>query len=371
MARSILTSKLYFRLIVSLALFLAATASFEGFYSKYHLLETGTVNPDLKQTFEATVDGTAPRPFVYRQLLPMTASWFAGVLTSRFPRETDHWLHHGSDGLPIGARFFNSPIVREPQYWLRYCIVYTMVLAAAWISAVCIYGLSLQAGFSPSASLLAAVTLILLMPWLSTGGGYYYDYPELAFLLLAVWWAASRPWWWLLPLAALATWNKESFLLFVPALYPLLRARTSRGRSFAATVILCVVSGAVWEGLRIRYRHNPGVALEFHLPDQLRMLVHPGIPLLSPEETYGLVVVRGVYLLLLAFIVWTACRVWKRIPAPYRRHAAIAAVINVPLYILFCQPGELRDLSMLYAALALLLAAAWSGWTEAGAGGAV
>jgi hypothetical protein len=368
MARSIFTSKLYFRLIVSLALFLAAAASFQGFYSKYHLLEAGTVNPELKQTFEAEVDGTAPRPFVYRQLLPMTANWFAGVLRSRFPEQTEKWLHHGSDALPIGARFLNSPIVREPQYWLRYCIVYGMVFVAAWMSAICTYGLSLHAGYSPPASLLASVTLILLMPWLFTGGGYYYDYPELAFLLLAVWWAASRPWWWLIPIAILATWNKESFLLFVPTLYPLLRARASRARAILATAVLGLLSAAVWEWLRIRYRYNSGGALEFHLPDHLRLLTHPEILLLSLEETYGVIVLRGVYLILLAFIVWTACRAWKHIPAIFQRHAQVAAVINVPLYILFCQPGELRDLSMLYAALALVLAAAWSGWIEPGAG---
>jgi hypothetical protein len=368
MARPILTSKLYFRLIVSLALFLAAAASFEGFYSKYHLLEAGTVNPELKQTFEAEVDGTAPRPFVYRQLLPMTANWLAGVLSSRFPRQTESWLHHGNDGLPIGARFLNSPVVREPRYWLRYCIVYAMVFLGAWISAICIYGLCLHAGFSPAASLLASVTLILLMPWLFTGGGYYYDYPELAFLLLAAWWAASRPWWWLLPVAALATWNKESFLLFVPALYPLLRARASRARSFAATAVLGVVSAAVWEWLRIRYRYNSGGALEFHLPDHLRLFAHPGILLFSLEETYGVVVLRGVYIILLVLIVWAWCRAWKHLPVIYRRHATIAAAINVPLYILFCEPGELRDLSMLYATLALLLAAAWSGWIESGTG---
>jgi hypothetical protein len=40
-----------------------------------------------------------------------------------------------------------------------------------------------------------------------------------------------------------------------------------------------------------------------------------------------------------------------------KRHAQIAAMINVPLYFLFCLPGELRDLSFLYVALVLLIAA--------------
>ena len=36
-----------------------------------------------------------------------------------------------------------------------------------------------------------------------------------------------------------------------------------------------------------------------------------------------------------------------------RRHARIAAAINIPLYFFFCNAGEIRDLSMLFMTLLL------------------
>jgi hypothetical protein len=37
--------------------------------------------------------------------------------------------------------------------------------------------------------------------------------------------------------------------------------------------------------------------------------------------------------------------------------------LNFPLFLLFCAPGELRDLSMLYVTLLLLVAASLAEWT--------
>src|SRR3954447_2250566 len=55
--------------------FAAAAASFNGFYSKWHLREAGTTQYLPRVSFEAMIDGTADRPFVYRQMLPMVANW--------------------------------------------------------------------------------------------------------------------------------------------------------------------------------------------------------------------------------------------------------------------------------------------------------
>ena len=47
-----------------------------------------------------------------------------------------------------------------------------------------------------------------------------------------------------------------------------------------------------------------------------------------------------------------------------QNHARIAFAINIPLYLLFCDVGELRDLSFLYVTLLLLIAQnlrAWNG----------
>ena len=65
---------------------------------------------------------------------------------------------------------------------------------------------------------------------------------------------------------------------------------------------------------------------------------------------------RAFTLIPLALLVWTVWRGWKLLPKPFQRHGQIAAAINLPLFFLFCQPGEMRDLSMLYIVFLLLLA---------------
>lgn len=59
----------------------------------------------------------------------------------------------------------------------------------------------------------------------------------------------------------------------------------------------------------------------------------------------------------MVLLLWTIWRGWRQLPAAIQRHGQVAAAINIPLYLLFCTPGELRDLSMLYVVLMLVLAA--------------
>ncbi len=364
--RSLGSSRLYYRICGFVLFFVAAAASFSGYYDKYRLLESGTVNPEFKQTFEAMMDGTAPRPFVYRQLLPAIAKTLADAIDKAFPEKIAAWLYHGHNGTPVGERFLESPIFREPQYLLRYCILYAVESLFVWLAVYALYWLGKAAGFSPVSSALGAIGMILIMPLILTGGGYFYDYPELAFMALAALISIRYAWWWLIPLVALATWNKESFLLFLPSLYPLLRQRSSpRASRFGPLLALAVLmstSAAVYAYLRMKFANNPGGTVEVHLQEQIQSILHPIHGMFSIEKTYGILMPRGIYLLAALLVVATAWRGWPRLPQAFRWHAAIAAAINLPLYFVLCAPGELRDLSMLYATLFLLIVASISDW---------
>jgi hypothetical protein len=52
-----------------------------------------------------------------------------------------------------------------------------------------------------------------------------------------------------------------------------------------------------------------------------------------------------------------------------RRHGKFAAAINLPLYFLFGNPGELRALSMLYVTFLLLIAVNFIEWIRRGRSG--
>ncbi len=57
--------------------------------------------------------------------------------------------------------------------------------------------------------------------------------------------------------------------------------------------------------------------------------------------------------------VW---RAWPHLPRAVQRHAQIAAAINIPLYLLACSPGELRDLSSPYTVFPPVVASNLGEW---------
>ena len=352
-------SELYFRACCSLLFFIAAAASFQGFYTKWHFREPGVLygagtSNERRFGLPEILDGTASRPFVYRQLVPSLAN----SLDRLIPREIKtHLYQSASNESRFSDILLASPVARNPAYFFRYSIVYVVTFLFAWLSVFAMYLVCRAVDFPPAVRVFAPVVMILLFPYFMSNGGYFYDYPELAFLALAVWMALKFDWWWMLPLVAIATWNKESFLLVIPTLYPILRKRNSRRSARIGTALLALTSAAVGLALNLHYRHNPGGTVVSKWRAQITFLVHPMQFLFSWERTYGIPVFKTFTLLPVALIVWTVYRGWPRLPVEIRRHARIASVIIFPLFVLFCGPGEIRDLSMLYVVFLLVLAA--------------
>jgi hypothetical protein len=358
--RKAFASKLYYGSGCFVLFFVAAAASFNGYYGKWRLREIGANGPS-DFSFETMMDGTAARPFVYRQLLPMLANW----VDQRVPEQTKNRLFAANSRVGI-APWKPFPLWSNGQsraYFLRYLVVYFAVFLFAWISVYAMFLVCKSVGYAPPTAALSAIVVILLMPYFMTIGGYFYDYPELAFLALAVWMALNFEWWWMIPIVALATCNKESFLLFIPALYPLLRRRRSRIHALVGAGTLGLTCAAVYCVLRLHFQHNPGATVELHFIDQIQSMFHPSM-WFQPEWTYSMELIRSFNPLSIALAVWTLWRGWRTLPKAIQRHAQIAAAINLPLYFLFCVPGELRDLSFLYVTFLLLIAANLTGWSS-------
>jgi len=362
MSQKVFASRLYYGSCCFLLFLIAAAASFNGYYDKWHFREAGFANESSpRASFDAMVGGTADRPFVYRQLLPMMANW----MDQRVPEQTKQRLFvSNSHSLALlRERLSRSSVAQDRVYFLRYWIVYILDFLFAWIAVYAMYLVCKSVGYAPATAALSAIVMILLMPYFLSVGGYLYDYPELAFLALAVWMALNFDWWWMIPVVALATWNKESFLAFIPALYPLLRRQSSRINALAGTAILGAACFAVYFALRSRYRGNPGATVEIHLMDHIRFMLHPA-EFFYTEMTYGIVAFAIFNPVSVTLIAWTVWRGWRSLPRAIQRHAQIAAIINFPLYLLFGWPGEVRALGMLYMPLLLLIAANLSRWPD-------
>ena len=358
---TVATSRWYYRLSCFILFYLAAAASFNGSIDKWHLDDIQFGSTHGTGSLESAIDGTGGRPFVYRQLLPTLAN----QIDRRIPEAAKDRLFNlkRRNGLLFRERFIDSPIAQDRTYFLRYWIVFVAVFLFSWISVYAMYLVGQAMGFLPSAAAIAAIAMILLMPYIQDGAGHYYDYPELAFLMLAIWMAIKFDWWWMIPLVALATYNKESFLLFTPTLYPFLRQRTSRIHALAGIGVLGLTAAAVNFLLHLQFSHNPGASIEFHLMDQIRSLPALYDPrYMNLVKTYDLWMPRTENLLSLTFIAWTVLRIWRLLPKPIQRHMQIAAVISFPLYFMFCIPFEVRDLSFLYGSLLALIAANLTYW---------
>lgn len=347
--------------------FVVAAASFNGYYTKWHFLETRQGYPTSGHaTFEQLVDGTAWRPFIYRQMIPILAN---GIDRHVSDRLEDELLTQSPSYASFRHDALNSPMAENRTYFVRFLVVYFTDFFFAWASLIAMYFLCLALGFSRAGSALASAAFLLLMPFLQTVGGYMYDYPELFFFTLAAWLALRLDWWCLIPIAALATLNKESFLLYIPTLYPLLRLHASRLKATMAIGTLAITSGIVYAFLRIRFRGNPGVTVEWHLIDHLRFLFYPKSLIYPFKTTYGWLLPPTSNPVFWVIVVWAVWRGWRFLPSYMRRFAKIAAAINVPLYLLFCADGELRDLSMLFVPFLALIAVNFEHWVKGGKAG--
>jgi hypothetical protein len=363
--KNLLCSPVYDKVCRFVLFFAVASASFSGFYSQCHFHEPGISGTGDIMSFERMIDGTANRPYIYRQMLPSLANW----LDARTPQSLKDRLYEREGRSPrayVDAIALSST-VQNKVYFFRYCLVYLTSFFFAVVAVYAMYLVCRELEFPETVAVLAPVVVMLLIPYFmmsSRNSGYFYDYPELAFLSLAIWVALRFDWWWLIPVAALGTWNKESFLFVMPALYPFIRRRTSFRGALAAVAVLSAVCLSVYFPERLYFAHNPGGTVEVQWRDQLASFFQIGYFVFASQQTYGIRLIKIYSLLPMLLLVWTIWRAWPALPLMVRRHAQIAAAINIPLYLLFCSPGELRDLSLLYVVLLLVLATNLDTWIE-------
>jgi hypothetical protein len=351
--RSSPASRIFFQICEAILFFVVAAASVNNYLDG--MITGGASGRD---SLIAAINGSADRPFVYRQLIPMAANWF----DSRFPEPVKDRIFNSRNrvGLLLRERVSLAKLAQDRAYFLRYWFFCFAEFVCAWLSIYVSYRLCKQMGFSPPAAVLSTVAFMLLVPVLFS---HYYDFPELLFLLLAAWMAWRMHWLWLLPVSALATWNKESFLLFIPALYPLLRVRADRKTASVATTLIALPSIAVNLALRMKFQNNPGTPMEFHLWGNLRGILNlfTLIPM-AFVRIYGAWTPHPFHLFVILLLIWAVKRSWASLPDCLKFHMRVAALINIPLYLLFGQNGELRGLSFLYVSFLVVVAALCSEW---------
>ncbi|QBQ98325.1 hypothetical protein [Paraburkholderia pallida] len=333
--------------------FLVASASFNGFFLKWHLRD-GMPEASLPKM----LDGTADRPYVYRRLLPSVANGIEHLLPSSVKQRADALLlddrpaHH-----PIARYYAGTPDSRDARYALRYYMVYAMSFGALLAALLVLRGVCLDLRSEPVSATLAPLAFALILPLLMAEGGYYYDMAELLFMALAVRYALRARILALAVLTALAAYNKESFLFFVFTLYPFLRVRLPVRRTLGVQGALLGIAVVVNLVVKAQFAHNAGDVVVQNFGVNLRYLSN-ALNYLQFEYNYGVLTTKGfnvVHLFLMAVLVRLA---WPRLPLRLRQSFLIAAAINVPLFLAFGCFDELRGLSFLYVGFVMILCGA-------------
>lgn len=359
-------SRFYAGFLLFFFFLMVAAAAFNGFYTKWRLNDG---HPSLGLSF--MVEGTAHRPYVYRQFVPTIANGIQALL----PPETvvrvserladPKWVNSRSR---LAMKYPKSEAL-QPDVALRYYIIYYLTFVALVASLYVIHHFCMQLGANKAAAIGSPAIIALLIPFLFTGGGYFYDFTELLFFMSAVALSYGMTSTWtvrallLVLLAGIATWNKEAFFWFTPALYPLLRHRLAKLPAASLVATLMFVAGCTYLAIRFRYAENPGTTVDFQLWDNLAFYINPG-NWFRTESTYGVLLPRGFSIVTVLVFVGLTLRGWRLMPTSIRTHGTVAAAINLPLFFLFCSPGEMRNLSMLYPTLLSLLAFALTRWAS-------
>jgi hypothetical protein len=311
------------------------------------------------------MDGSAHRPYVYRRLAPDIVAIATDAVVPRLPPKTiDYLVEHSPliryrvdelDGFGIESWNLRKAVAFHVAYALVWLSLFGTLLASAALLHATRVSSWIQA-------LATASLAIALVPLIFVGGGYLYDPTEL-FLWTALLVVAVRRWLFCVPvLFTLMLVNKESALLAIPALLPILAhasggLSTKKGRVAAMIWAACLgVIGLCWLGfVRGRFASSPGEPREMWLFANLAFWTRPTsffkfAPLFSP----ALPSPRGANVLLLLLLFVPIRFGWKLVQRDIRWSTLILALLLAPLYLVNGYLDEIRALSLLFPLLYLI-----------------
>lgn len=344
MLKSISLDNIIRKLMLIFLVIVVTAASFSGFFSKWSFR-------DDAESFgiEAMLDGSAKRPFVYRQLLPAISKEIVKVI----PEKTKNKLTANLDKRkPVESVYARAQVPQKYaiEYYLMMIFCYACFVGAIWN----LRKILIEVWNDKISGTLAAFLFALIFPFLETLGGYFYDFPELLFFILAIKYAMHKNWIALLVLTPIATFNKEAFFFFLPTLYPFFREYWDRKHSISLSGISILLSGFAYLFVKQQFAGNPGGMVELHFMQHLTELFKLSSYYVT-STTYGLPLGAQMFFLHVIFVVWIIKTTWKYLPEVWKKHAKIAVIINTPLFWLFCAPGELRNLSLLYLTFCVMV----------------
>ena len=326
---------------------LVAAASYAGFVAKW-----GFRDGSDRFSLERILDGTAHRPFVYRQLVPIIANEIERITPEKISTKIVNVYNFGP------FRYYNKATNlsnKTNAYKYKWIIIYWMGFFFLLVSLYLLKNTLSLFGVSEVASILAPCLFSLFLPIIQTVGGYYYDFSELFFMALVMLLMIKNHYWLAVATVCFATLNKESFVFFIPTLFPLVTFSKNRKRFYLALgfMVIAAIFLNIW--IKSIYVNNLGEVVELHLWSNIKSYLNPRT-YLQFDDSYGMIAPQGFNFINLFLIFFLVKSGWHRFNLILKFHAWIALAISLPLFIAFCATNELRNLSFLYVTLVFLIA---------------
>jgi hypothetical protein len=328
------------KLMLLFVMVIVTAAAYQGFFAKWQFREDVSA-----WGIESIMDGTGQRPWVHRQLLPITTK----VIVAELPDMIKNKLET--------SQFIEQHYIKAAppaDYHAEYVLLYSMCYLAFLASSIVLAIILTEVTGNKAAGVLGAMLFTIMFPLLETNGGYYYDFFEVLFFALAVYLSMHGKWGLLIIMAPIAEINKESFLFFIPMLYPFLRRRLSSRQCCFIIMVGVVLSGLAYMWIKQQYVGNPGdIAINHgiaHFYDLFNWHSY-----FEREINYSIPTGARMFFLYIIMVGYIVLKTWCKLPGWWKLHAKIAVTIQLPLYILFCALGELRNLSLLYMIFCVML----------------
>lgn len=288
------------------------------------------LNAYERAKFIPMIYGTAHRPFVQRVLIP----WTVRAILRLMPRPWLDFLHgEVYNRFPVLWKItYYMPWERDriPEYLVALVLMYA-ALVGFMFAARSLYR-RLYRGPSWLGELVPLAMVWTLPIFFIHGTHYIYDFPLLFLFTLGFLLLAEERWGWFYPVFFLGLLNKETTallsLFFVLRFWPRLPRREFW--------LHCLLQGVMIFGLRVylalRFRHNPGSFLEWHLPlNLLNALLRP-YPLTTVLSIAALVLLVG--------------HDWRGKPLALRQ----GLIVSLPIALSYMFIGIYQEIRIFYEA---------------------
>jgi hypothetical protein len=304
--------------------------------------------------FAAMMDGTAQRPYVYRRLVPLIANFAEQLIPAAEQRafvEYHFDRFHLNQIYFARAKYSNpNPENWTPAYAIKFHTVYLILFSSLIGMTYCLRFL-VETVFPKdySVSLIAPLAFLTMLPLSFLQGDFFYDFPELLLLSALLLAAFNRSYTWWLVLLPLAVLNKESNVL-VPLLYaPVLLSGKMSRKDWGKILVSVSLSLAVYWYVSQAYAENSGGATSWQLPRNIEFWSKPKNYLLWADLYAPMIPFpRGANLFLAGLILSMFGVEWRSKPRELKQLLCVAALVNIPLLVLFCHEDEMRNLSFLF-----------------------